>query len=446
VLVYSGIEVLDGSKRKKGVKNGKKNISKLIIPCFEVARFYFFNSSTLTRTLLTPGSLDTNNNLLFVPDDNIDVAEGLSMVDKPKIKLRIFNKSDALTISRIAFSREARRSVSILQESILESGGHIASHFPFSSNTVLNARGIEFQSSGQSHLLVTELLSCSGHFPFKELAYTYDWPISENDPTGGSGNPDDKKPQKPRPKDPKMVEDNATSMGGIFRLTKEVSKKFPNAPRAKDIKYFEAEKKVTDIKKSSQICNPDGISDKEHTRYDGTKKRPKIEVTTEEQKEALEKNKLDRFRFFMDLLRWFNENGFETNVIEPFEENPSSYPTHLTKFKHKSWCYVSPGKARGIAIACLKHEAMHCYLFEHQPRNKREKIGIRVLWHKPYLTDSKEFEINDFETILFTFADTRGGLGSLRRYYQISSFRHINDIEKLCKNILAAIGLKPNDS
>jgi hypothetical protein len=427
-----------------GVLNLKRgpipfNFKRIIIPCFEVARFYFFNSTTLTRALLTPGSLDDSNNLLFVPNQNICPVEGSTIIDKPKIVLRIFNEADIPIISRIAFSKEARRVVSLIHRSVLDekNPGYIESHFPFSLKTTLKVRGIAMQVSGERSFVVTELLSCTGHFPFEELDYTYDQPIIEG--SGKGDKPGDWKPGTPKPGKPKMTDKPPTGLSGIFRVTKKNNKRFLRAPKDDQIKYFEPEKKLGEGGDPRQLYDPDEISDGESTKGDGKKRRPKLEVLNEDDKDALEKNRLDRFELFSSILKTLGELHYDTSVIQPYDEAPSSYPVHLDKFRSKTWCYVARETARGIAIARIENNGNYFYLFEHQQRHSEEKIGLRLIWKHPRESKSDQLEESEIEQILLTFASKYGGLGNLKNKYKVKSFRHIQNVNKLYNSIILTI-------
>jgi hypothetical protein len=141
---------------------------RLIVPCLELARFYFGSSSALLGKLFRP-QLEREH--LFHPEQSrlpkrqhmyLSLAEGIPA-------------RSAMDVARIVSTQEGWRSACWIGGSMALGGPecYIRTSFPFVGHTSLQARGrwLPHGDQPQQTFVVHELLSCSHPFPFKSLAY-----------------------------------------------------------------------------------------------------------------------------------------------------------------------------------------------------------------------------------------------------------------------------------
>lgn len=147
-----------------------QNNQQIVIPCWELIRFYFGSSANLLNHLVRPG-LETgslykrmHHNLL---SDHMymELADGIA-------------KGSAADIARIAGSLVAWRAAARISKSCLESATRALpiypyTFFPFEGITTLVAAGKWLARNGQAKatFVVFNLRSCTHPFPFKKLHY-----------------------------------------------------------------------------------------------------------------------------------------------------------------------------------------------------------------------------------------------------------------------------------
>ncbi len=140
----------------------------LIIPAFELIRFYFGSSSPLLSRLFLPefaGTLLYERARLEKRVGHLTLAPGLPA-------------ASVHDIARIAFDPRAMGVASLISRSCISgnlSGGHIFPQcsFPFEGLTTLQAKG-KWVSQGnkpEQTFVIFELLSCNHAFPYKSLRY-----------------------------------------------------------------------------------------------------------------------------------------------------------------------------------------------------------------------------------------------------------------------------------
>ncbi|MBM5573004.1 MULTISPECIES: hypothetical protein [Deefgea] len=146
---------------------------KIIIPCWELVRFYFGTSGKVLERLVKP---NLSKNQLFTNVSYFAPRGHLCIKLAPGIKG--FSASDVgrLALSENAWNAALRVSASCLKASI--SGEPIYPHtsFPFEGNTTLSASGrwIRHGDRENSTFVVNYLRQCSHPFPFKSLRYELD--------------------------------------------------------------------------------------------------------------------------------------------------------------------------------------------------------------------------------------------------------------------------------
>lgn len=148
------------------------NGRSLVIPCMELARFYFGSSSPLLTALFLPpfdrtklySSVQLDG--FFGEDVVLDLAEGIP-------------KESAQDIGRIAASKQASNAAAMIGVSLLRQAPEGVDDiypqcvFPFEGETTLKASGkwLSLGSQQRATFLVYRLRSCSYPFPFDTLKF-----------------------------------------------------------------------------------------------------------------------------------------------------------------------------------------------------------------------------------------------------------------------------------
>ncbi|HEX8181164.1 MAG TPA: hypothetical protein VF525_16585 [Pyrinomonadaceae bacterium] len=162
--------------------------SKLIIPCVEVARFYYMNSTPLTRSIVG-GGLSTQANDVYAPNKTrLPGTDGIGF-----IQLRdIIKDADRRIVARCAFDLIANRNArnihtSIIRNAVNEGCAVLEARPPFERTTDLTVQGKWIRSSdGIWHFLVYRIVSCTAPFPFEQLNWARDndgTPAGDHDPS-----------------------------------------------------------------------------------------------------------------------------------------------------------------------------------------------------------------------------------------------------------------------
>ena|GEM_PF-3641875 len=166
LLQYDNVIATDGA-----------HYDHVIIPCAEIARFYFFNSSNIVEPLLKPGALNKSNNKLYVAQRSGIKYDLHNQPFHVVILEKSMTRTDAAVIARIAFSEVAQSAAAMLNASCLEKINYrsfIKCPFPFNDPTTLHATCLSLDQNGKRVLLVMELLTCTAPFPFEFLAVGQD--------------------------------------------------------------------------------------------------------------------------------------------------------------------------------------------------------------------------------------------------------------------------------
>ncbi len=164
---------------------------RLIIPCMEIARFYFGSSSKFFTQLFLP-PLTRNSlysNPVYEPKIGrltIDLANGVSGRSAADI--------GRLCRDPVAWKSAVRIGASMLDKSRSGQPCHIQTTFPFEGKTTLQASGqwLSLGDTPRQTFIVHSIHSCSHPFPFKQMRYNmqavaYD-PVSP-DQAGSPGIP-----------------------------------------------------------------------------------------------------------------------------------------------------------------------------------------------------------------------------------------------------------------
>lgn len=144
---------------------------RLIVPCMELARFYFGSSSKLLAKLFEPGLVRED----LYADASFDDQTGHMSI----VLAQGMTWNSAADIARICRDPNAWRAALTVGSSIQEASADAEdrrfpkARFPFSGTSTLTAAGrwLTFGSGGRSTFLVYNLRSCSHAFPFRSLKY-----------------------------------------------------------------------------------------------------------------------------------------------------------------------------------------------------------------------------------------------------------------------------------
>ena len=143
---------------------------RLVIPCMELARFYFGSSSALLAKLFTPPLERSSlySNPVYEPQEQcltIDLADGMSGRSAADI--------GRLHQNPVAWKAAVRIGTSMLQKSTTRQPCHIQTMFPFEGKTNLKVSGkwLSLGDQPRRTFIVHSIRLCSHPLPFKELRY-----------------------------------------------------------------------------------------------------------------------------------------------------------------------------------------------------------------------------------------------------------------------------------
>lgn len=219
----------------------------MIIPCLELARFYFGSSSSLLsklflpplirESLFTSASLNPKTHKL-----RIDLAEKIS-------------SASAADIGRISMDPVAARAARVVGASCLRASTtdtiiYPQALFPFEGQTDLIASGkwLSHGDTPHSTFLVYNLRSCSHPFPFRSLQYTIRGAIPRAKTQPGQPAPTNTRPVVARQAAPDAVNQALVEADPSGNLTRK-SQRLQDSPRFPDL-----ERKVI---WRSKVLNPD---------------------------------------------------------------------------------------------------------------------------------------------------------------------------------------------
>lgn len=162
-------------------------LSKLIIPCVEVGRSYYTNSTQLTRAMIG-GGLHTHANGVYAPHKTRQPdADGVAFVQlRDTIK-----DADRYIVGRCALDPVAGRNAgniytSIIRNASLEQCAVLEARPPFEGLTDLKVQGKWIRSADEVwHFLAYRIVSCTAPFPFGQIDWARDndgTPAGDRDP------------------------------------------------------------------------------------------------------------------------------------------------------------------------------------------------------------------------------------------------------------------------
>lgn len=350
------------------VPDSKGNRYQVLVPCAEIARFYFFNSSNLITVALTPHSLSSDQNRLFNPQSSVSWFNEKDEEIKVVVLREDLELDDGFIVGRIAYSPTAKRSLSIIHRSLgdISTGKYIQCPFPFNEPTNLECNTMGFTHEGKNILLVMQINTCTAPLPFDELHVLREEPEKKenSDPDPGKekedGNDNNKRPPKKPSQDPdNNNEPEITGQPGNKNNRDKVV--FSFADRFKDLKN----KKIVYVDKSFQasrerhgkkepiLAKPEESDNNEQPsprrkRYSLNRDKKTNPGTTrlsnaikekvfpknaiELPSDTLKKDsilKANRFKLIYDLKKEFDSRSYETSFIKFFDVSETSDFTYL---------------------------------------------------------------------------------------------------------------------
>jgi hypothetical protein len=149
-------------------------VSRIIIPCGELLRFYFGTSTTLLKEIVM-GGLDIGSNTIYNPELTGWGPDGTAQV---QLRKRI-DDDDAPVAARIGLSCYAQQVVRHIHASIERNSANGIGYIPevlppFVGQTTMRLHGKLVKSGPNWHLLVFWIESCSAPFPFERLRWARD--------------------------------------------------------------------------------------------------------------------------------------------------------------------------------------------------------------------------------------------------------------------------------
>jgi len=297
--------------RLLAVKNTNAHIEAdyIIFPAAEVARFHWFSSTIMTRTII-------NHNHYSVADNPFYVTKSLQLPtdETPYHFLRIkdkMRKKDVARIARLAFSEDAKRSAGKIYHSYISSidfgvrgDFHIDTVFPFRERAEQSVYGLDIILPSTRILLVLEIDMCGSNFPFEVLRFgrekkelKVDLKLERNEGEGiipGNEEETDKDEDKkddgqPEPKiqyyflpkfDGKPTKKSATKNDKQLIPVKHTTKKISYPNLTSDIKRLQEVEMVPARKERPKFKKAENISTNENTERDS--KSVEIELENED--------------------------------------------------------------------------------------------------------------------------------------------------------------------
>jgi hypothetical protein len=231
-------------------------VSKLIIPCVELVRFHYANSSEMFREIFNGGANGTPNRIFnasrTIKPDNTG-NNGYVQLSK------FVRDKDAPLVARMAFNPYALAEANHIYKSMLNSYANkdIRQHipearFPFTETRVsLVVHGKVVKSGNERYFLVFWIERCSGSFPFQTFEY-------ERDNSGIKVDVDPRRPYVSWPQPPKVeyitVKDKIEEE--VVRSDVEPS------PLKKLVEQLLVKKRFTDLEQKNWRKRP-----KSHSKY-----------------------------------------------------------------------------------------------------------------------------------------------------------------------------------
>ena len=175
-LLVNNVRLFNTTNKEKNIDWFMKKQHNIIIPCPEIARFYFATSSTLIRKLIHGAAMKLDDLVvLYSAKDKCKTGVLEGNVLYLNLRRNMLD-SDAWVIARIIGNYRARREAQRLYSSLLENGitkkpvRNLQVSFPFDGKTKLKCKGFWTKTIDDQHaFLALNIISCTGEFPYNSL-------------------------------------------------------------------------------------------------------------------------------------------------------------------------------------------------------------------------------------------------------------------------------------
>lgn len=165
--------VVDLDPQKHSIKTGKQ---KLLIPCGEIGRVYFFKSTSLARSIIG-GDLESHGGGIYNPHrTRLPGADGIGFI---QLRQKVTNPQRHVA-ARIAFDRIANRNARNIHDSIIKNDSNencavLEARPPFEGLTNLKLSGKWIMAADDVfHFIAYRIMSCSSPFPYDQLNWARD--------------------------------------------------------------------------------------------------------------------------------------------------------------------------------------------------------------------------------------------------------------------------------
>lgn len=407
----------------------------VIIPCAEIARFYFFNSSNIVEPLLKPGALNKSSNQLYVAERSGVKYDKSNQPFHVVILEKSMTRTDAAVIARIAFSEVAQSAAAILNASCLERINYrsfIKCPFPFSEHTTLHATCMSLNQNGKRVLLVMELLTCTAPFPFEFLAVGQDIERegkdgSKNGNTNNSGNTNNnhkkKKPVVDITSPPKTSSENE---GGAYDLEDLTVFTFRERFKALDTKKILKLKQDALVKnkpsgKAFRVIKTVSINSKKNGGPGGARissknkegKKPSVKkFTPDETKQQDQVLKVDRFEMMYLIKDCFEKRGYSVSFhkwVKVSDDSDFTYFYEEDMNTESRWPFLDFAEGilrRGLCL-CIINLNHTFYLLDVEVAFEESSLKVFAL------KNFEEMKLKDSEEVLTCLSENGGRLSKI---------------------------------
>lgn len=397
---------------------------KILIPSYEIIRFYFAGSSHLTRNIIMGGVRRQPNQLFDPANTKIDRETGIAeLILRSKLA-----KSDRHQVARIAFSEVAEKSTWGIYSSVAknlnnQNRGIVEAKLPFVGKTDLQVCGKWFPQNEIWHFLVYFIESCSHPFPYKQLKWGIEGDYKENTGTGGGEkNHFIKQIKPPNTDEIEVGSEDEPSLREIFEEANYDGQYFTDLENKEPEERLRGEKTEAGIRYGvvkKDRKDRDEISTGEGTFGNSEIGGLKIKISDKgDENEDKEKNKRlpAGWELFTDILKALEEDKSLKTKIISFDIYDSEiicletegiyfpYPVN----RRSNWAYIDKTqlRRRQVMLAEIMKDNKFYYLFdiEVDTENKNDHYSLLVIKGK----NSEKLENSFWRKLIKDCGENRG--------------------------------------
>jgi hypothetical protein len=427
----------------------------IIIPCNEIARFYYCRSSPLSIKLINGG---LSRNELFDPlwepnpeDPDLTIKEFADGKVYLLLEKEMLDR-DVGCLARIAYDSNAAKGAMMIYNSLqINHLGNLPAflrtNFPFESPTTLKMVGKKINVDGYWGMLIYSISSCTGAFPFTELEFK-----RKNDGTKGE-NLDNAVPVNNPRKTPSQtdgsihIDANQHADSHTLPITINIQEEedpFPGLP-ANIYKSKKIDQKwINTAKPILHTVNPDLFTPELIGEDNPGVAKANLQTSDESEyvellDEEKRRNFFNRFRESILELGKLKDVGIKfikLNDYRPIQNSnfvSSFVSTNIKEPDQKNWCYVkylSQKKKwvirRRLIVAEVTFGTNFFYFFEIEPRYIDSSFPIYMISTITY----SALLISDIESLLEFCIKNKGSWPSGGMLTNYKSIRFDHEHEK----------------